>query len=48
MNTAMIIIAVLCLVSSFLVFPGIREQTLDQVVKAILGNTEYIQMVMGR
>lgn len=48
MNTAMIIIAVLCLASSFLVFPGIREQTLDQVVNVILGQTEYIQTVMGR
>ena len=48
MNTAMITIAVLCLVSSVLVFPGIREHTLDQVVNVILGQTEYIQMVMGR
>jgi len=48
MNTAMILLAVLCLASSLLIFPGIREHTLDQVVNAILGQTQYIQTVMGR
>ena len=48
MNSAMIAVAVLCLVSSLLVLPEIREVTLDPVVDVILGNTEYIQLVLGR
>ena len=48
MNTAMITLALLCLFSSLLVLPGIREVTLDPVVDVILGQTEYLHLVMGR
>lgn len=48
MNTAMIALAVLCLLSSLLVVPGIREATLDQVVNVILQETESTQAVLGR
>jgi len=48
MRTAMIILAVLCLATSILVVPGIRETTLDPVVNAIMDKTGYIARVMGR
>jgi len=48
MRTAMIILAVLCLATSVLVIPGIRETTLDPVVNAIMDKTGYIARVMGR
>ena len=48
MKTAMITLAVLCLLVSLLVVPGIREVTLDPVANVILDKTGYIQMVMGR
>jgi multicomponent Na+:H+ antiporter subunit D len=47
MNTAMIILAVLCLITSFLIVPGIREVTLDPVVKVITEKTHYVQLVLG-
>jgi multicomponent Na+:H+ antiporter subunit D len=48
MNSAMIILAVICLVSSLMIIPGIKELTLDPVVKAILDSTPSIQLVIGR
>lgn len=48
MNLAMIILAVLCLVSSLMIVPGIKELTLDPVVKAIVDSTPSIQLITGR
>jgi len=48
MKTAMIILAVLCVVTSILIIPGIREITLDPVVSVIFNKTGYIQSVIGR
>lgn len=48
MNSAMIILAVLCVVTSLLILPGVREITLDPVVDVILNKTGYIQAVLGR
>ena len=48
MNFAMIILAVLCLLSSLLIVPGIQELTLDPVVKAIIDSTPSIHLVVGR
>jgi len=48
MNTAMVILAVLCLVTSVLVIPGIKEAVMDPVVSAILDQSEYIRLITGR
>ncbi len=48
MKSAMIILAVLCIVSSALIIPGIREVTLDPVVSVIMNKTGYIYEVLGR
>lgn len=48
MKWAMISLAVLCLLTSLMVIPGIREVTLDPVVSVITGKTEYIYHVLGR
>jgi len=48
MKSAMIILAVLCIVTSLLIIPGIRELTLDPVVTVIMNKTGYIQAVLGR
>jgi multicomponent Na+:H+ antiporter subunit D len=48
MKTAMITLAVLCLVTSLLIIPGIREHVLDPVVAVITDKTEYISKVLGR
>jgi len=47
MNSAMIILAVLCLLTSLMVVPGIKELTLDPVVKFITEKTQYVQLVLG-
>lgn len=47
MNSAMIILAMLCLITSLMIVPGIKELTLDPVVKVIADKTEYIQLVLG-
>jgi multicomponent Na+:H+ antiporter subunit D len=47
MNSAMIILAVLCLAASLLIVPGIREFTLDPVVKVIYEKTGYVHLVTG-
>jgi multicomponent Na+:H+ antiporter subunit D len=48
MNAAMIILAILCLLSSLLVIPGIREYTLDPVVNAIMQKAQYMNLMAGR
>lgn len=48
MNAAMIVLAVLCVLTSLLVIPGIREVALDPAVDAILAKTNYARSVMGR
>jgi len=48
MNLAMIIIAVLCILTSALIIPGIREITLDPVANVLLNKSQYIQLVLGR
>lgn len=48
MNLAMITIAVLCLITSILIIPGIKEITLDPVMTVIMNKADYIQLVMGR
>jgi len=48
MNTAMVVLGVLCLLTSLLVIPGFQELTLDPVISVIADKTEYIQAVMGR
>ena len=48
MKTAMIILAALCLATSLLVVPGIREVTLDPVVKVIMDKTGYATTVLGK
>lgn len=47
MKLAMITLAVLCLVTSALIIPGIREVILDPVVNVLLDSSEYIQMLVG-
>jgi multicomponent Na+:H+ antiporter subunit D len=44
----MIVLAILCLATSVLVIPGIREVTLDPVVEVIMNKTGYITRVLGR
>ncbi|HKJ67157.1 MAG TPA: proton-conducting transporter membrane subunit [bacterium] len=48
MNTAMATLAVLCLVASVLIIPGIKEAAFDPVISVITEKTQYIQAVMGR
>ncbi|RPI03277.1 MAG: NADH/ubiquinone/plastoquinone (complex I) [Calditrichaeota bacterium] len=48
MNAAMIILALLCVLSSLMIVPGIKEIVLDPVVTVIAGKTHYIQLVLGR
>ncbi len=48
MNAAMIILAVLCLITSLMIVPGVREVTLEPVMSVIMNKTQYVQMVMGR
>jgi len=48
MNVAMITLAVLCLVTSLMVLPGIKEIVLDPVISVIVEKNQYIQMVLGR
>jgi multicomponent Na+:H+ antiporter subunit D len=48
MNSAMIILAVLCLLSSLFIVPGIKEVTLDPVVKVIVESASSINLAVGR
>lgn len=48
MKSAMVILAVLCLLTSLMIIPGIRELTLDPVVAIIINKTGYISAVLGR
>jgi len=48
MKLAMITLAVLCIATSVLIIPGIREVTLDPVVNVVLKKAQYINLVIGR
>ncbi len=48
MKAAMIVLAALCLLTSLLVVPGIREATLDPVVEVIMDKTQYALKVLGK
>jgi multicomponent Na+:H+ antiporter subunit D len=48
MNAAMIILAALCLLTSLMIVPGIKEVTLDPVVKVVTEHSQYMQLVLGR
>jgi len=47
MQAAMIILAVLCILTSLLIVPGIKESVLDPVVAAIMNKTGYAAAVLG-
>ncbi|MBN2281989.1 MAG: NADH/ubiquinone/plastoquinone (complex I) [Candidatus Marinimicrobia bacterium] len=48
MQTAMVCLAVLCLVTSILVVPQVRELVMDPVINAVLNQAKYIELVLGR
>ena len=45
LKTSMIILAGLCIISSILIIPGIKEVTLDKVTQVILDKTDYIEYI---
>ncbi|MCK4339385.1 MAG: NADH/ubiquinone/plastoquinone (complex I) [Candidatus Cloacimonetes bacterium] len=45
LKTSMIILAGLCVISSVLIIPGIKEVTLDKVTEVILDKTKYIEYI---
>jgi len=47
MNWSMVFLAVLCVLSTALILPGVRELTLDRVVTSILDRAGYISIVTG-
>ena len=47
MQAAMIILAVLCILTSLLIVPGIKESVLNPVVAAIMNKTGYAAAVLG-
>ena len=47
MNSAMIALALLCILASVLVIPGIKEVTLDPIVNVILSSESYIKLAAG-
>jgi len=47
MNAAMICLAILCIITSVLVIPGIKEVTLDPIVNVIVSKGSYIKQVAG-
>lgn len=48
MNSAMLILAALCIITSLAIIPGIKEVILDPVVNVIANKNNYIQLVTGR
>jgi multicomponent Na+:H+ antiporter subunit D len=48
MKAAMVALAALCVVTSLLAVPAIREATLDPVVQVILAKTHYALAVLGK
>lgn len=48
MNAAMVSLAVLCLATSVLIIPGIKEAVFDPVVAVILNNQTVLHTVVGR
>lgn len=47
MQAAMIILAVLCILTSLLIVPGIKESVLDPVVAAVMNKTGFAAAVLG-
>ncbi len=47
MNLSMIILAIFCIITSFLIIPDIREIILDPVVSVLNNQTEYIRLTSG-
>ena len=47
LNSSMIFLAVLCLLSAALILPGIKEFTLDKVVETIQDRQTYINIING-
>lgn len=47
MQAAMIILSVLCVLTSLLIVPGIKESVLDPVVAAVMSKTGYAAAVLG-
>lgn len=48
MKTAMICLAILCLVTSVLIIPQIRTVVMDPVIDTVLNQAKYIALVVGR
>ena len=48
MKLAMITLAVLCIITSLMIVPGIKEITLDPVMAVIMNKAGYVHLVMGR
>ena len=48
MQTSMVLLALLCLLTGLMMLPGIRESILDPVVKVIVDHHQYMQLVLGR
>ena len=46
LKTAMIILAVLCLITSVFMIPSIRTVTFDPIVNSVMGKTEYINKIL--
>ncbi len=47
MNAAMVVLAVLCVLTGLMIIPGIREWALDPVVQTVMNKTAYIRLVLG-
>ena len=47
MKTAMVTLAILCVLTSILIIPGIKENTLTPVVNDIINQADYIRLVLG-
>jgi multicomponent Na+:H+ antiporter subunit D len=47
MKLAMIILALLCVLTSLVIVPGIREWALDPAVQAVMNKAGYIRLVLG-
>jgi len=47
MKSAMIILTIMCLLTSIIIIPGIREYILRPVVYDIMSKAEYIKLVLG-
>ncbi len=48
MNAAMILLAILCVVTSLMIVPGVREATLDPAVKVVMEKAQVWLTVFGK